>query len=335
VKKFIVSAIALSTLLWVGCGDDDDDDPPPVDNTVTVTANTTTAPATPLVYNDAVWNNVTATSITLSTGNALPVSPVKTPMGPDKSLSAPSTVDLQAIKKGGRLYLRFQWEDATLSMQREAWEFMETEDFNFQRQTHLHEDQLYVLFEDTSTGWDMWNWRVLTTGQMGFAEDGTIISGDTTWDAGLNRTASTNEPRGGANDTRPKYVHQDEHLFTGDVLLKSEQLVVTQDVIDGNDNWTPDQTVPGWIINDDVDWANITESRWDVQAVYNYDHGIGNPGLYTLVMVRDLTAHEDDLDMSELTRVKTRVGILDDFLELGGGGSSQRKFSVNFWLALP
>lgn len=331
-KKFLVSAIALSTMLWIGCGGDDEDDPLPVDNTVTVTADTTAAPATPLVYNDAVWNNVTATSITLGTGNPLPVSPVKTPLGPDKSLNAPSSVDFQAIKKDGRLYLRFQWTDPTLSMQRRVWKFKDTDAFNFEPQTHLYEDQLYVLFEDSTNGWDMWNWRVLTTGQMGFAEDGTISSGDTTWDAGLNRVASTNEPRGGVDDTRPKYVHQDEHLFTGDVLLKSERLVVTQDVMNRNDNWTPDQTVPGWIINDDVDWGNITESRWDVRAVHNYDP---NTDQYTLVMARDLNAHEDDLDMLELTRVRTRIGILDDYLELGGGGSSQRKFSVDFWLDLP
>jgi hypothetical protein len=64
--------------------------------------------------------------------------------------------------------------------------------------------------------------------------------------------------------------------------------------------------------------------------VYNYAVGIG----YTLVMARDLTAHEDDIDMSELTRIKTRVGILDDETVFSTG-NSKCKFSEDFWLNLP
>jgi hypothetical protein len=244
---------------------------------------------------------------------------------------------MQAIKKDGRLYLRFQWDDADLSMLREQWKLIEVDGFNFNRQTHLGEDQLYVLFEGATDGWDTWSWRVLTTGQLNLAEDGTISSGDTTWDGGANRAAFLNPVRNVMDSVRPRYVHVDQWQFTDDILLRSQRLdldTAYNQVLAGRHNWDSAQTVPGWYINDDViDWA--AESRWEVQAVYNYDPGIGIPGRYTLVMARDLTTGDEaDLDMSELTRMKTRVGILDDYTDLDPG-SSQRHFSGDFWLALP
>ncbi|MCK4373437.1 MAG: hypothetical protein KAW61_09820, partial [candidate division Zixibacteria bacterium] len=182
-KKLIVAAMALSTMFFVGCGGDDDDNGNG-DTTITVTADTTAAPASPLVYNDAVWTSVASTSIPISTSGSLPVSPGKSPMGPSKALAAPSSVDLQAIKKDGRLYLRFQWNDYSLSMQRDNWKMLHLDDFNFFHNDGLNgEDQLWVSFEGApSGGWDTWNWRVLTTGQVNRAEDGTVIDGDTTWD---------------------------------------------------------------------------------------------------------------------------------------------------------
>ncbi len=337
-KKLIVAAMALSTLFFVGCGGDDDDGPPP-DTTITVTADTMTAPATPLVYDDTVWTSVATTSIPISTSGSLPVSPGKSPLGPSKALAAPSSVDLQAIKKGGRLYLRFQWDDATLSMQRDNWRMIDSANFNFAHDTLYGEDQLWVSFEGTpSGGWDTWNWRVLTTGQLNLAEDGSVSSGDTTWDDGANRAAFLNPIRNVMDSVRPRYVHIDEWQFTGDILLKSQRLdldTAYNQVLASRHNWNLEQTVPGWYINDDdIDWD--AESRWEIQAVYNYDPGTGNPGRYTLVLARDLSGSTDDLDMSEVSRVKTRIGIFDDFDNLEEtGGSSQRAFSADFWLVLP
>ena len=331
-KKLIVSAVALSALFWVGCGDDDDD-PPPVETTVTVTADTMTAPATPLVYNDDVWDDVTATSITLSTATALPVAPLRTPLGPNKALAAPSTVDVQAIKKGGRLYLRFQWTDSDLSMQRDNWLLYDVANFNFAPQIHLGEDQVVALFEgDSISGWDMWNWRVLTTGSQNKAEDGSMLDGATIWDAGANHVAYKNATPG--DNSSPQRFPNIQWEFTGDLLYKSDTVTRSQ-ALPLRYNWDLNQTVPGWYIDDEMNWAAITESRWDIEAVYNYAVGIGVPNLYTLVMARDLTAHEDDVDMSELTRIKTRVGILDNYYLDLGDGSSQRAFSEDFWLNLP
>ena len=329
-KKLIVAAMALSTLFFVGCGDDDDDDPPP-DTTITVTADTTAAPATPLTYNDAVWNSVTPTTIALSQTFTLPVAPLRSPLGPSKSLTAPDSVDVQAIKKHGRLYLRLVWTDTDSSMQRDVWAY-DQPFFNFIHQSYLGEDQVFVLFEGaTLTGWDLWNWRVLTTGTMNRAEDGRMVDSNILWDDGPNRVASPN-PSGDQLDKRPTYVHQDEWLFTGDILLKSERKLVTWEVTQNDDNWSNTMTVPGWIINDEgIDWD--AESRWEVQAAYNY-----SAGEYTLVMTRSLTAREveKDLDMTELGRIKTKIGIFDDDDDLSwNSSSSQRKFSADFWLVLP
>jgi hypothetical protein len=331
-KKLIAAAMALSTLFFVGCGDDDDGPPPPPP--LTVTADTTAAPASPLVYDDAVWNTVASTSIPISTSGSLPVSPGKSPLGPSKALAVPASVDLQAIKKDGRLYLRFQWNDNTLSMQRDNWAFSLVPGFNFNPQDQNGEDQLWVSFDGLpSGGWDTWNWRVLTTGQVNRAEDGTVLDGDTTWDDGVNPSAYPNRDN---DPSRPVKIHTTQWDFMGDVLLQSETIPSGQG-IGGEDNWTEDQTVPGWYINDLNDWDSDNSSRWEVPAVYNYDPGIGNPGRYTLVLARDLaTGDDEDLDMADLGRVKTRIGIFDDFDNLEEtGGSSQRAFSGDFWLVLP
>ena len=70
------------------------------------------------------------------------------------------------------------------------------------------------------------------------------------------------------------------------------------------------------------------------RTVYNYEIGIGIPNLYTMVMARDLTASEDDVDMSELTQIKMHIGVLDNYTDFTPG-SSQRTFSEDFLLELP
>jgi hypothetical protein len=140
-------------------------------------------------------------------------------------------------------------------------------------------------------------------------------------------------------------------LFTGDVLNASDRMDLTtagnyNSFILGWQNWDDGngtdqgQTVPGWYFYDEVDWEAVnqdpSDSRWDVQAVYSYAAGEG----YTLVMSRSLSGEQglddpDDLDMSELTRVRARIGILDGHKLITTGGSSQQKFSVDFYLDLP
>ncbi len=326
-KKFLVTVIALSALFWMGCGGDDDSGGNN-DNTVTVTADTMTAPAIPLVYDDPVWDNVAATSITLSTAAPLPAPPVKSPFGPDKSLAAPSSVDVQAIKKDGRLYLRFQWTDSDMSMKREQWVLFDIDNFNFTHRTDLGEDQVVIMFEgDADCGWDLWNWRLLTTGYQNRAEDGTILNSDITWDNGPNRVASENS----TNDPlRPLWFPSSEWEFIGDIMLKSER-VSFNTVYPNRNNWTVGQTVPGWYINDDVDWSTNTESRWEITTAHHYDEATNQ---YTLVMSRTLAGQDDDLDLSVPDRVKAKVGVLDDHTDFDPG-SSERAFSADFWLDLP
>ena len=339
-KRFLVTAAMLSALMWIGCGGDDDEKPPP-DNTIVVTADTMTAPAIPLVYNDAAWNSVAATTIPLSTGSNLPVSPMKTPLGPSKALSAPDSVAIQAIKKGGRLYLRFQWDDGDLSMKRDVWRLETIDGLNFAHDsTDVNgEDQLWILFDGAPDGWDAWSWRVLTTAPANLAEDGAIAGGDTIWDAGSNRVSSPNPQLSLYDPKHPRFIHTDRWLFTGDVLNASDRMDLTVGnnyvaFLQGANNWTVGQNVPGWYFNNEVDWDAVNlshdDSRWDVRAAYSYDVEAG----YTLVLSRDLAGEDDDLDMSEQSRVTVRIGILDGYKSLDPG-DTRRKFSGNFYLELP
>ncbi len=331
-KKLFVSAIALSALLWIGCGDDDDngDDG---DNLITVTASTLIAPAMPLVCNDTAWDDVTATSISLKTGNPLPVGPVKTPLGPDKSLAVPPSVDLQAIKKDGRLYLRFQWADNSRSIHRDNWELNNTETFRFTwYENSRGEDEAIAMFDGApGGGWDTWNWRLLTTGTYNFAEDYTYRNDSLIVDAGLNPMAYQNLPMNFQDPTKPHWVDMTEWEFTGDILWKSNLKDNDHWVQANASRWTLGQTVPGWYIVDDVDWENISESRWDVRTSHYWDEA-GEQ--WTVVMSRTLLGSSDDVNMTDLTRIKTRIGILDNYTDFNPG-SSQRAFSGDFWLALP
>lgn len=332
-KKLIVSTLALSTLLWIGCGGDDDDGGGGGDNTITVTADTMIAPAMPLVYNDAAWDDVTATSISLSGGAPLPVGSVKSPLGPDKSLSAPSSVDLQAIKKNDTLFLRFQWNDAMQSLQRDNWELNDSVAFTFTPyEDSRGEDQAFAMFEGApGGGWDTWNWRLLTTGTQNFAEDLTFRNDSLVADSGLNVTAVRNGAKSLNEQDKPFWVHELEWEFTGDIMFKSELKENDIWVHANSRRWPRLQTVPGWYIVDDVNWENISESRWDVRTSHNYDD---QAGLWTVVMSRSLTGSSDDVNMTNLDRIKTRIGILDNWTKIATG-SSQRAFSVDFWLALP
>ena len=334
-KKLIVAAMALSTLFFVGCGGDDDDNGPPPDTTITVTADTTAAPATPLVYNDPVWNSVQATTISIAGGTPLPVGPTKSPMGPSKALVVPASVNLQAIKRGGRLYLRFQWDDSDYSMQRDNWLLDEIENFNFSpRYGYIHEDQIFVMFEGApGGGWDTWNWRVLTTGQVNLAEGMTYDSDTLDSDDGGKVTALLNKV--GTDNRRPIYIHEDKAGFTGDVLYLQETIPAHEGV--GAPGWTTEHTVPGWVIDSTIhqQLAVTPESRWDIEAVHVYDVGIGTPNRYTLVLARDLQGFpNDDLDMTEESRLKTRIGVFDDQMDITQTGTG-RAFSADFWLALP
>ncbi len=330
-KKLIAAALALSTLLFVGCGGDDDDPPPPP-GPITITAGTGTAPAIPLVPHDAAWNAVTATTIPLATNRVLPVSPMRTPTGPSKALSAPSTVAMQAIKSGGHLFLRFQWLDLEgVSMERDNWAFDTLQaGFNFRHRTQNGEDQLWVSFAGMPDNvWDTWNWRVLTTAQVGRAEDGRTLDKVTTWDDGANPSAYPNSDN---DPARPVKIHETEWAFEGDILLLTET-IPSQQGVGGEDNWYDGQKVPGWFINDLNVWAEDTTSRWDVWAAYDFDASY----MYTVVMVRDLTTGQlDDLDLAEISRATVRIGVFDDYDDPDWtGGNTRRAFSADFWLVLP
>ncbi|MFH1687398.1 MAG: hypothetical protein ABIE70_07740 [bacterium] len=320
--KQLFLAVSVLALLLVGCGSDDKgtDNGDPVLPSVTAST-TATAPAMTSV-NEATWAGVTETALKISASIVPPTASAKVSTLTD-------SIHVKAIKTGGRLYLRLQWSDDSLHMDRDVWQMVDPDNFNF---THLNvgessykEDQLYVLFEDqTNATWDTWNWRVLTTAQKSAAEDMSYDGSTLVEDQGSSPAAFENQPEG----SRPSRVHVREHEFTGQVM-SYDSTVSSSQALPGRLNWTVGQTVPGWFLASYE--LPREESRWDVDAIYEYD-AAGDK--YTVVLARDLAGQSDDLDMSQMARVKVKLAVLDNVKNLLSG-SARRGLTEDFWLVLP
>jgi len=113
-------------------------------------------------------------------------------------------------------------------------------------------------------------------------------------------------------------VHSDKYDFVGDVMFIEDTLNMNQAT--GDPNWDVGMTVPGWILIDSVlPVAMKAQSRWDITALYDYNESTGH---YKLVMSRPLVSGEDDLDMTHLTTMKVRIGVLDDMFVQNQGSSN-------------
>ncbi|MEA3297382.1 MAG: hypothetical protein U9R56_05910, partial [candidate division Zixibacteria bacterium] len=239
-------------------------------------------------------------------------------------------------RTGGILYLRLVWEDATHDVTPENWKLLDKDNFNFAYNQDVNfEDQLFIMLEGApGGGWDTWNWRSHTTGVAGRAEGMTFLNSELDIDEGPNPLATQNGQAGGS---RPTYVHQDEWEYDGFVLY-IEDVIPVVSALQGRTNWkdstdTPDEsTVPGWIIDTTVNKeGQPVESRWDIRTAYSHTDSLDQ---YTLVLKRQLnTTFTDDLDMSNLIKVKTKIGILNNQRDLLLG-SSKRGFTSDFWLEL-
>ena len=331
-KKIFGLLLILPLLLFVGCGsDDDDDDGNGGNGTVTlqeVTANTSVSAPTLSSVNETVWNNVTPAAVDVSTATLPP-----TVAG---VASASDSVYVQAIKTGGDLYLRLQWSDSDNDLWLHNWTILD-DNYNFTHYVNLgrDEDMLLVMFDGAADGWDTWRWGSLTTGYVDVAEGMTWDGSELVSDSGANEVAKVNPEFAG----RPKYVHETKAAFTGDVLYIDDTTSAYMTGNASNDGWAVGtQTVPGYLIDTAiVTWITGNpphpESRWDSEAISSY-----SSGTYTVVMKRSLAGSNDigsvdDLDMSELTRVKAKIGIFDNQIDIDAG-SSNRGFTADFWLNL-
>ncbi len=317
-RKLIPFIMVLFLTLCLACGDDDGTDSNGEPTLKSVYADTTVGAPPFVSANDAVWNQVTPTALSV----AMNIGP------PAKGAGFADSLWFQAIKTDSMLYIRVVWNDAGHTLWRDHWSLWDIVNFNLSRNVYgFDEDQLFVMFEGApGGGWDTWNWRSLTTGQAYRAEGMTYDGGTMTLDTGVNVIAKENKQDVGMS--RPKYIHKDMSAFDGWVLYE-------EDCISANANWHNDpgwdsgMTVPGWYIDTAVSaWTAGPQSRWDITALYAH-----SAGTYTVVLARPLTSFGEDLDMSALERVKVKIGVFDNQISFTTGGT-YRAFTEAFWLVL-
>ena len=315
-KKLILLLMLGIPLLLISCGSDETSvvNPPAVSSTIS--ADTSASAPTLSSVNEATWNSVTATIIDLNSG------------GFTKEVSGKAAVAdqiaVQAIKKGGKLFLRLNWSDPDNSLNREPIVCNDTLGLSFTIYDSVSygrpfaEDQLFIMFEGApGGGWDVWNWRSLTTGKAFLAEGKRYNNGVFTKDAGSQLPALSNA---NAPLNRPSYIPNDITSFSGYVLYSSD--AIPFQTVSG---WTAQKSIPGYRIDTSVisNLENFPQSHWDIKTVDNY-----SGSSYTVVLARDLnTGYADDLDMSSLSSVNLRITVLENQISFIPTGSSNQHSS--------
>lgn len=297
-----------------GCGDDD---PPPDNRTRVSVAAPATAPSLTDV-DDAVWNTITPKAVPLATTTA---------PKPAAGHAVPTSLNMQAARSGGSLYLRISWVDSTMDVWRDAWEILNDSvvPFDVRRLDQANsEDQLFVLFAGLADGaYDTWNWRSLTTGASFLAEgatfrnDSLIVDGPGTT---VYETFRDNEDV----MQRPLSMHQDSSDWTGYALYE-EAAVPAPTISDAG--FDIGDLIPGYILDSSIVSRSAAQrgSRWDVRTISGWDSGI-----YTVVLSRPMnTGFTEDLAIAD--SVAVRFGVLDNQLSINIGGTS-RAFSGPIWL---
>ena len=161
-KKNFALLVFSALLLLIGCGGDDVVDPG--DPTPKVTAaKSSTGPSLTNV-NDPAWNAAAVSKLDLSGTNA-------PKLGLSKATAVADSVSVQAIVASDSLFMRFVWDDDSHSVWRDYFVitslgppiiFNQNNSIEFD----YFEDQLFVMFDGSPNGgWDIWNWRALTTGR--------------------------------------------------------------------------------------------------------------------------------------------------------------------------
>lgn len=357
-KKLIPIFAVLLLGLWIGCGDDESANGPDGPTAVRVYADTTVSAPTLSSADEQVWASVGSFRVEVLQEN----SPKRRP---PEAAAVPPDIYVQAIKKAGNLYLRLQWSDPTFDAYPDHFfVVVNTGQIEFDQNTILaQEDQIYVMFDSLPEGgYDVWAWRVLTTGGGGLGKGYTYNNATLTPDA-----AGTASDSGTVKNIRvfnlPTYAHKDTSdfgnelghyiLYTTDTLKYTDTLYIDIDtVIIGEDppdtifdttaitfpltiGWELDQKVPGWLIDSSFASPSHTDeergSRWDIKAVSVYD---SLEFQYRVVLCRELnTLSADDIDLSAMDSVKVKIGIYDNQEEFGQP-SNRRGFSDDFWIIL-
>lgn len=319
-RKAAIFFAALIPCLWIACSSDDDDNGP-VDDRVRVTAYQTSTEPSLQDVNDDLWDSTDAKNITLDQVGGM-------------AQAVPTSIEIEAIKTDDKLYLRFVWEDTSLNQWLQPWRCGDPAAGNFSRPPNPYgdgEDQLLVMFQRSSGGYDVWNWKALKTALVDLAEGKTYSESEWTLDAGTSPIAFENF---GGDPARPRYFHTTGAPFQEPVLYLDQTTTSWADVrLTG---WQEEDLVAGWVI-DSTMGRNVreaqTESRWDILSAWEYDAELDQ---HTVVLCRKLnTTYEDDLDLSTLEQITVRVGVLDDLPEpLMQSVGNREKFSGEFLIIL-
>jgi hypothetical protein len=219
------------------------------------------------------------------------------------------------------------------------------------------EDQLFVMFKDTVGGyWDTWNWRSLPLVADAAGSKVVEIALENTPVAGSEPTyvhEDTSEFNGFALYMSERLnrleIWFDTTDFIDTIMVDTfDTLIVENDTFYDTvvtdtvyellerkwpltSGWTVGQRVPGWLIEDGAQFYTEEDlgSRWDTRAVMDFD---STDGVYTVVLKRKLaTGYDDDLDMSTLDSIMTRVVILNNGSDIYRA-DTWRGVSKDIWL---
>ncbi len=356
-QKCIPILVLLIIGLIAGCGGDDNgtgngDTGPP-----RVVANTSLGqPPSIDDPNDVRWDSVGTVTIGVAQGAPK--------IAPEMSATVPPDVKVQAAQLGEFLYLRLKWQDGDHSTWPNYYSVTDTGaetpnlrpiEFTHEQLPPAHEDQAFVMFKfPESDDWDVWNWRVLTTGAGRLAEGYRFINNalDRDDDGSKELEVAPINPGDSVTLKHPRYLHKMLSAFE-DPIFYITDTVWTRSVVDTlfdttviptvppdtlfdtvlitplhTRGWTKAQKVPSHLIDSSVasESDDSRGSRWDIRATDAYNNE------YTLVMRRKLnTGYADDLNLLAVDSVQVKIGFLDNQEDLMES-TSNRGFSQIFWL---
>lgn len=338
-NKITLFSILFCFVLIIGCGGDDEvPGPGPGPTTKTVTANSTVGSPDFINPNHAAWNSVTSTTVDIA--GATPK------LGTPKSAAVSDDVMVQAIVNNDSLFIRVRWSDDDYSVWKNYFTIMTVgPPIAFSQANQVEdEDQLFVMFDGGDVfGWDIWNWRSLTTAPGFLAEGMRFVDNALVIDAGASKVAYINKL---LFFNQPYYLHKDTSDFTGYILYTSDTLNPADTNLYGNPvretlGWQVDQRIPGWYIDSTLAGESSLKesqrgSRFDIRSISAYNEATNQ---YTVVMGAKLhSGFTDDLDYTTLETITIKVGIINNLLGYTNidftSGNSDKGFTANINLVL-
>lgn len=327
-KSLRIPLFVILSLLFIGCSSDDDDGgtngttPPPA--VVRVIVDTlTTAPLMNSV-DEATWNNVDSTLITIGGNAAL--------YGKNSTIGN-QNIPIKAIINTDTLYIKVSWYDAggadTLANQ---YRKMSSPN-NWDHRTTFGQDMFFLIFDAQDNGTegancatmchstgmkttggghaDAWRWMSAISPYAFLAEDLWASASSTIGDALINDYFY--RYNGINSATAPDSMHEDT-INQVSVLYLSEAITFRNDAVLNpfGYSWPEGFIMPGYIIDSSI-WQATTRndnSRNNVRSISSFESGTN---IWTVVFSRALnTGKADDVDFSALDSVQVTLAATDD-----------------------